>query len=98
MKVIATDADKPGMSYSKISYSIASQSSSTGMFYINSQTGEVFVQRNTLDREVGCPTNLKFFSCSCSPYHTMTLDRFVFPRLFFFFGQQVTPHVSTLFE
>lgn len=94
MKVIATDADKPGTAYSKISYSIARQSSSAGMFYINSQTGEVFVHRNTLDREVGRPTNLNFFSCSRSPYHTIRLDGFVFPRLFFFFCQQATPRLN----
>lgn len=92
MKVNATDADKPGTDYSRISYSIASHSGSAEMFYINFQTGEVFVKTNTLDREVGCPTNLKFFSCSCSPYHTITLDRFVLfflGRSFFFVNR---PH------
>lgn len=97
MKVIATDADKPGTSFSSISYSIARQSNSAGMFYINSQTGEVFVQQNTLDREVGCPTNLKFLSCSCSPYHTITLNRFAFSRLFFFFSVNRPHHTSQLY-
>lgn len=52
MKVIATDADQVNTSHSKIHYSIAQQTNIGGMFYINSETGEVRVQRNTLDREV----------------------------------------------
>ncbi|XP_056247907.1 desmoglein-2-like protein [Seriola aureovittata] len=51
MKVIATDADEANTTRSKIYYSIVEESSSAGMFYINSQTGEVIVKRNTLDRE-----------------------------------------------
>ncbi|XP_054482279.1 desmoglein-2-like protein [Anoplopoma fimbria] len=51
MKVIATDDDEPNTPNSQIYYSIVEQSSTAGMFYINSQTGEVQVRRNTLDRE-----------------------------------------------
>ncbi|XP_069013536.1 desmoglein-2-like protein [Embiotoca jacksoni] len=51
MKVIATDADQEGTLHSKIHYSIVQQSNRAGMFSINSQTGEVMVQQNTLDRE-----------------------------------------------
>lgn len=50
MRVIATDDDQENTLNSQIYYSIAQQSA--GMFSINSATGEVFVQRNTLDREV----------------------------------------------
>lgn len=52
MKVIATDDDEENTLNSKIFYSIDGQSNSAGMFSINPLTGEVFVQRNTLDREV----------------------------------------------
>ncbi|XP_026169693.1 desmoglein-2-like [Mastacembelus armatus] len=51
MKVIATDADQEDTSHSKIFYSIVEQSNVPGMFLINSETGEVMVRRNTLDRE-----------------------------------------------
>ncbi|XP_045907501.1 desmoglein-2 isoform X1 [Micropterus dolomieu] len=50
MKVIATDDDKEGTLFSQIVYSVE-QSTTAGMFYIKSQTGEVMVRRNTLDRE-----------------------------------------------
>ena len=63
MKVIATDADKENTNYSMISYSIDEQASTAGLFRINSHTGEVTVQRNTLDREASHSTNLKFFFC-----------------------------------
>lgn len=52
MKVIATDDDQEDTLYSMIHYSIVEQSDMAGMFYINSQTGELLVQQNTLDREV----------------------------------------------
>lgn len=52
MKVIATDADQANTPHSAIHYSIVDSASSGGMFFMNSQTGEVMVQRNTLDREV----------------------------------------------
>lgn len=52
MKVIATDDDEENTLYSQIRYSIVEQSNMGGMFYINSHTGEVFVQKNILDREV----------------------------------------------
>lgn len=52
MKVIATDDDEENTANSKIFYSIDAQSNSAGMFSINPLTGEVLVQRNTLDREV----------------------------------------------
>ncbi|KAK1879195.1 Desmoglein-2 [Dissostichus eleginoides] len=51
MKVIATDADQKNTIHSRIFYSIVEQSSSAGMFFINSQTGEVMVRQNSLDRE-----------------------------------------------
>lgn len=50
MKVIATDDDEEGSLFSQIAYSVE-QSTTAGMFYIKSQTGEVMVRRNTLDRE-----------------------------------------------
>uniref|UniRef100_A0A671Y448 Desmoglein 2 n=1 Tax=Sparus aurata TaxID=8175 RepID=A0A671Y448_SPAAU len=49
--VIATDADQENTLHSKISYRIVEQSSTAGMFFINSQTGEVMVRQSTLDRE-----------------------------------------------
>lgn len=61
MKVIATDADQENTPHSKISYKIDSESNKDGLFYINSQTGEVMVQQSSLDREVSHSTNLKFF-------------------------------------
>ncbi|XP_061776265.1 desmoglein-2-like protein [Nerophis ophidion] len=51
MKVIATDADDETSINSQIFYSIVETSSTAGMFAINSRTGDVWVQRNTLDRE-----------------------------------------------
>ncbi|XP_044076579.1 desmoglein-2-like [Siniperca chuatsi] len=51
MKVIATDDDQEGTANSHIFYSIVEQSNKARMFYINSQTGEVMVRQNTLDRE-----------------------------------------------
>lgn len=51
MKVIATDDDDENTLNSKIFYSIDGRSNSAGMFSINPLTGEVFLQRNTLDRE-----------------------------------------------
>ncbi|XP_059201028.1 desmoglein-2-like protein isoform X2 [Centropristis striata] len=51
MRVIATDADQQGTAHSEIHYSIVEQSSTAGMFFINSKTGEVSVRQNTLDRE-----------------------------------------------
>lgn len=52
MTIIATDADEPNTIRSQIRYSIVEDSNSAGMFYINYQTGEVMVRKNTLDREV----------------------------------------------
>uniref|UniRef100_A0A674MY22 Desmoglein-2-like n=1 Tax=Takifugu rubripes TaxID=31033 RepID=A0A674MY22_TAKRU len=51
MKVICTDADEPGTQHTKLFYQIASESNPDGLFYINSQTGEVMVQESSLDRE-----------------------------------------------
>ncbi|CAJ1072357.1 desmoglein-2-like [Xyrichtys novacula] len=51
MKVIATDADQENTPHSLLSYNIVQQSNTAGMFYMNSRTGEVMVQRSTLDRE-----------------------------------------------
>lgn len=52
MKVIATDDDQENTPNSQIFYSIAEQSNTARMFRINPVTGQVFVERNTLDREV----------------------------------------------
>ncbi|XP_042353188.1 desmoglein-2-like [Plectropomus leopardus] len=49
MKVIATDADQEKTLNSQIVYRILSNTA--GMFTINSQTGEILVRQNTLDRE-----------------------------------------------
>lgn len=82
MKVIATDDDQQGTLHSKIFYSIVEQSNVGRMFLINSQTGEVMVQQNTLDREVRHFTEpLCFFSShtigsaphSKCQYHTMSI-------------------------
>ncbi|XP_041849024.1 desmoglein-2-like isoform X2 [Melanotaenia boesemani] len=51
MKVTATDDDEENTLSSAISYRIESQSNIAEMFYINPKTGEVIVQKNTLDRE-----------------------------------------------
>ncbi|XP_068196504.1 desmoglein-2-like protein [Antennarius striatus] len=51
MRVIVTDADQANTLHTKIRYSIVEQGSSAGMFFINSQTGDVMVLKNTLDRE-----------------------------------------------
>uniref|UniRef100_A0A3Q3XL52 Cadherin domain-containing protein n=1 Tax=Mola mola TaxID=94237 RepID=A0A3Q3XL52_MOLML len=51
MKVIATDDDQVNTLHTKIFYSIVEQANTAGFFRINSQTGDVTVQRNTLDRE-----------------------------------------------
>ncbi|XP_051738539.1 desmoglein-2-like protein isoform X2 [Ctenopharyngodon idella] len=50
MKITATDADEEGTLHTKISYSIVEESHA-GMFYINQETGQIFVMHNTLDRE-----------------------------------------------
>lgn len=60
MKVICTDADQPGSPNSKIFYQIASESNPDGLFYINSQTGEVMVQQSSLDREVSDSTRFSY--------------------------------------
>lgn len=52
MKVIATDGDQENTPHSQIIYSLVEQSNTGGMFFLNSQTGEVMVQKRTLDREV----------------------------------------------
>ncbi|KAM9844703.1 desmoglein-2-like protein [Aulostomus maculatus] len=51
MKVIATDDDEANTIHSQIHYAIAEESNTAGMFFINSQTGEVMVRQSTLDRE-----------------------------------------------
>lgn len=56
MKVICTDADQPDTPHTKLLYQIASESNPDGLFYINSQTGEVMVQQSRLDREVSDST------------------------------------------
>lgn len=63
MIIIATDADDKNTDNAKISYSIVEHTNMGGMFMINSQTGEVSVRRNTLDREVSRFSGvLKFIS------------------------------------
>lgn len=59
MRVIATDADQENTPHSEIFYSIVQESNVGGMFSINSRTGEVMVQRSTLDREVSPLTNME---------------------------------------
>uniref|UniRef100_A0A3P8YRA1 Cadherin domain-containing protein n=1 Tax=Esox lucius TaxID=8010 RepID=A0A3P8YRA1_ESOLU len=51
IKVNATDDDAPNTAFSQIRYSIEGISNSDGMFSINAQTGEILVQKITLDRE-----------------------------------------------
>uniref|UniRef100_A0A8C6WZB5 Desmoglein 2 n=1 Tax=Neogobius melanostomus TaxID=47308 RepID=A0A8C6WZB5_9GOBI len=51
MRVIATDGDQANTLHSQMYYSLDQGSNSGGMFFLNSQTGEVMVQRTTLDRE-----------------------------------------------
>ncbi|XP_051553435.1 desmoglein-2-like protein [Myxocyprinus asiaticus] len=48
--ITATDADEPGTLHSKIAYSIVEQSHAN-MFYINRETGGIYVKYNSLDRE-----------------------------------------------
>ena len=62
MRVNVTDADEENTPHSQIYYSIVEESNTAGMFFINSQTGEVIVRQSTLDREVSHLTGLKF-SC-----------------------------------
>lgn len=52
MSVVVADADQEGTLNSQIFYRIVETSSTAGMFAIHSQTGDVSVLRNTLDREV----------------------------------------------
>lgn len=88
MKVIATDDDQEDTLYSMIHYSIVEQSDMAGMFYINSQTGELLVQQNTLDREVSDLTNLKFFFC-----HLITLSHCIHFLSALSFVNMIIPHV-----
>uniref|UniRef100_A0A8C2I1C4 Cadherin domain-containing protein n=1 Tax=Cyprinus carpio TaxID=7962 RepID=A0A8C2I1C4_CYPCA len=50
MKVTATDADEEGTLHTKIAYSIVKQQPEN-MFYIERDSGEIYVMHNTLDRE-----------------------------------------------
>lgn len=61
MKVIATDADQKGTANSRIFYKIARESDPDELFYINPESGDLMVQRTTVDREVRDSTNLHFF-------------------------------------
>ncbi|XP_035526807.1 desmoglein-2-like [Morone saxatilis] len=51
--ITATDADKANSSHSKIAYSIEKQEPSDGtdLFYIDRNTGSIYIKENTLDRE-----------------------------------------------
>ncbi|KAL0966165.1 hypothetical protein UPYG_G00291810 [Umbra pygmaea] len=51
IKMNATDQDEANTLNSMIKYSIEDTSNSAGMFYIHQQTGEIRVQKTTLDRE-----------------------------------------------
>ncbi|KAG7525885.1 desmoglein-2-like [Solea senegalensis] len=51
MKVIATDADQANTPHTKIFYRLDEECVKEGMFFINSDTGEIRVKKNTLDRE-----------------------------------------------
>uniref|UniRef100_A0A8P4KDP5 Desmoglein 2 n=1 Tax=Dicentrarchus labrax TaxID=13489 RepID=A0A8P4KDP5_DICLA len=52
--ITATDADQANSSHSKITYSIKKQEPSDGtdLFYIDRNTGSIYVKENTLDREI----------------------------------------------
>uniref|UniRef100_A0A8C1Y2J4 Cadherin domain-containing protein n=1 Tax=Cyprinus carpio TaxID=7962 RepID=A0A8C1Y2J4_CYPCA len=50
MKVTATDADEEGTLHTKIAYSIVKQQPEN-MFYIERDSGDIYVMHNTLDRE-----------------------------------------------
>ncbi|XP_008298599.1 desmoglein-2-like [Stegastes partitus] len=52
MQVTATDADQEGTINSQIFYRIREESNPDGIFFINCQTGEVIVQKVSLDREL----------------------------------------------
>ncbi|XP_036374470.1 desmoglein-2-like [Megalops cyprinoides] len=53
MTVTATDADDPQTPNAQIAYSIVGQKpGGQNMFYINQKTGQIYVQMNTLDREI----------------------------------------------
>nr|XP_019957552.1 PREDICTED: cadherin-4-like [Paralichthys olivaceus] len=52
MRVNATDADQENTLHTKLFYSIVQESNKDGMFYINSETGDVMVKQTTLDREI----------------------------------------------
>ncbi|KAL0966166.1 hypothetical protein UPYG_G00291820 [Umbra pygmaea] len=51
IRVIATDDDEANTPASQIKYTLEETSNSAGMFYINQKTGEIRVQKTTLDRE-----------------------------------------------
>lgn len=50
--VTAFDADEPGNLNSQIAYSIIVQNPAEDVFYIDRQSGSIFVKRPVLDREV----------------------------------------------
>lgn len=57
MKIIATDADDERTENAQLSYSIVEQANTAGLFWMNSQTGELMVQSTSLDREVSSFTD-----------------------------------------
>lgn len=61
--VTAFDADEPGNPNSQIAYSIIGQNPAEDMFYIDRQSGSIFVKKPVLDREVW--TILTVFSLDC---------------------------------
>ncbi|XP_034469314.1 desmoglein-2-like isoform X2 [Hippoglossus hippoglossus] len=58
MRVNATDCDEPNTAHTKLFYSIDEESNRDGMFYINSETGDVMVKQTNLDREIKDTYNL----------------------------------------
>ena len=66
MKVEATDADEPGNANSEIFYTILSQDPplpNANMFDINPASGQIRVQSQGLDREVGAGSLRTVIAC-----------------------------------
>lgn len=96
MKVIATDGDQENTVNSMIQYSIVQQSSTAGMFRIDSRTGEILVLQNTLDREVSQWTNLKYFFC-CLVKLVSLSPRIHFPTVVIF-RKYIIPFTLSLYK
>ncbi|KAJ8336813.1 hypothetical protein SKAU_G00380330 [Synaphobranchus kaupii] len=60
MRMTATDADDPLTPNAQIAYRVLQQiPGDTAMFYVNTETGEIHVHQNTLDRETHASYTLK---------------------------------------